>query len=311
MSWKFNGKTYRNLEEQVLENQNKSIKNEEDIKELKKGAIWRSGSGDYSIQQPSPWPASAEGAISFSANYKTVAKGDYSASFGNESLASGNMSFASGMRTEAAGIYSHAEGSISKASGKGAHAEGFDTIASGQYAHSEGYITEAFSEEASTRGMDTSAGCKGYYVWKLDATNRTITLAKNIFEASETASTPNAFSIDYSVGDKITFDCDYEYVDCSTITSISNNVITVDQVPVAYTNGSVPYSQWSTKSTLFVNNIIRCSAKPKTGLADAGWTAYAEGVSSNSYGYAAHAEGTNNIAKGANAHVGGAENMAG
>lgn len=311
MAWNFKGKTYRNLEEQVLENQNKSIKNEEDIKELKKGSLWRVGSGNYSIQQHSPWPASAEGDISFSVNYKTLAKGDYSASFGYESSALGNYSFASGAHTQAKGKSSHAEGMLTMASGEGSHSEGLSTIASGTYAHSEGRDTEAFSDESSTRGMETSAGCKGYYVWKLDATNKTITLARNIFEAQDTATTPNAFSIGYSVGDKITFDCDYEYVDCSTITLISNNVITVDQVPVAYTNGSVPYSQWSTKSTLFVNNVIRCLSKPRTGLADVGWTAYAEGVSSNSYGYAAHAEGTNNIAKGANAHVEGAENIAG
>jgi hypothetical protein len=35
MAWKFGNKVYRNLEEQVLENQKKSIKNEKDIDQLK------------------------------------------------------------------------------------------------------------------------------------------------------------------------------------------------------------------------------------------------------------------------------------
>jgi hypothetical protein len=35
MAWKYKGKTYRNLEEQVLENQKKTIKNEKDIKAIK------------------------------------------------------------------------------------------------------------------------------------------------------------------------------------------------------------------------------------------------------------------------------------
>lgn len=68
----FKGKTYRNLEAQVLENQKKSIKNEEDIKEIKEGGVgnWESGSGENSIQQKG---STAEGTNSLATNDLTFA----------------------------------------------------------------------------------------------------------------------------------------------------------------------------------------------------------------------------------------------
>lgn len=66
------GKTYRNLEAQVLENQKKSIKNEQEITEIKQGGVgnWESGEGLYGIQQVG---TTSKGPSSLSTNISTFA----------------------------------------------------------------------------------------------------------------------------------------------------------------------------------------------------------------------------------------------
>lgn len=160
-------------------------------------------------------------------------------------------------------------------------------------------------------GTQNVSGSKGYYVWKLDPTNLTITLVRTEGEAQNTEVEPAAFETGYAVRDKITLNCDYEYIDCSMITEISGNVIKVDSLPPYYSeNNGTNYNQWSDKDTLFVNNTIYCTDKPEAGLTDVGICAYSEGVSNQSIGWASHAEGSRNIAKGANSHAEGAENSA-
>ena len=155
------------------------------------------------------------------------------------------------------------------------------------------------------------SGCKGYYVWKLDAKNLTIILAATEEEAQNTEDVPAPFTIGYAVDDKISLNCNYEYVDCSTITEIIDNAFRVDSLPPYYLeNDATNYSKWSDKDTLFVNNTIYCTDKPNVGLADVGIGSHSEGVSNKSIGYGAHAEGSRNIAKGANSHTEGAENSA-
>lgn len=72
MAWKFNGKTYRNLEEQVLENQKKSLKNEKEIAKIKQSGVgnWESGEGLYGIQQIG---TTSKGPSSLSTNIATFA----------------------------------------------------------------------------------------------------------------------------------------------------------------------------------------------------------------------------------------------
>ena len=74
MAWNFKGKTYRNLEEQVLENQKKSIANEKAIEEIKDAGVV--GVISPSVGTPSGAMKNTLGAYgddSLAVNYKTAA----------------------------------------------------------------------------------------------------------------------------------------------------------------------------------------------------------------------------------------------
>ncbi len=95
--------------------------------------------------------------------------GDYSAAFGNSTLASGSASFASGDNTKALGEASFATGKDTVASGVASFASGEGSVASGDYSFAAGKDTVASgvasfaSGEGSVASGDYSFAA-GYYV---------------------------------------------------------------------------------------------------------------------------------------------------
>ncbi len=106
------------------------------------GAQWDDANiGDYSAAFGNSTIAS--GTASFAAGEHTVASGEASFASGYNTTASGNSSFASGYNTIASGASSFASGKDTVASGEVSFASGEGTIASGDYSFAAGYHVTA------------------------------------------------------------------------------------------------------------------------------------------------------------------------
>ena len=144
----------------------------------------------------------------------------------------------------------------------------------------------AINEASVAIGKNTFVGQKAYkYTNTGDVTNQlTLTSVNGL-----------------SVGDIVSIVNKSKYPDCSTITEINGNTITLDSLPF---NNIVP------DLTDFDDYLIYVSEKPNVGDVELAIAAHAEGVGTKAQNYTAHAEGRDTQALGEYSHAEGRETIA-
>ena len=126
-----------------------------------------------------------------------------------------------------------------------------------------GETAEAISEGSVAFGADSFSGARGYYYSSINFTDKKITLS---ISQSELVPPTN---LTWAVGDKVSITNDEKYVECSTITSISGNVITVD---------SLPFTSIVELDELGAEDYgILVPEKPEEGEVEFGWYSYSFG----------------------------------
>lgn len=171
-------------------------------------------------------------------------------------------------------------------------------------------------QQLTQEGAENIVGCKGYYWQNVDIENRTITLSLSQTDEVETP----ASAIDWEVGDVISIhNCqkimdnegnvtdyiEYKYDACSTITTIEDNVITVD---------SLPSSSWDRFEDItdvhFTSYFVYVPAKPDSGEIDNGYAAVAFGESNQAVNWCTFSSGRQNKSIGEYSYTEGRSNIA-
>ena len=169
--------------------------------------------------------------------------------------------------------------------------------------------TKALSIGTIAIGANTSAGCRGFYYWSIDFTNKVITLSTNqkpinLGTRKWTDEAKTQLS-NLAVGDTISMVNSSHYVLCSKITAIDTNAgtITVDNIPFTEIKSQeAPTAQ---------DYAVICPSKPTVGTVELGFGAFSIGYENKATGIFAHAEGYKNLGAGNYSHVEGQENTAG
>ena len=216
-------------------------------------------------------------------------------------------------------------------------------VLSGEY---EGYSNKAISQVSVAVGAASTSGLKGWYydaitfddtnnVYKiyikyqnklangtgLTTSNNTTTQPKTISTSS--GSTNSSFKSGYEVGDVISLVNDKKYEDCSTITAINGNVLTVDKLPFAKSDmktsslaSIVGYEAIDEFSIYCIKRDFNDTLKTLTlskydkGDVDFGGGSLSEGVQTYAVNIGAHAEGAQTVAKGQYSHTEGIRTIA-
>jgi len=177
----------------------------------------------------------------------------------------------------------------------------------GNMSLSFGAGTKALSSGTVAMGANTSAGCKGFYYWSIDFTNRVITLSTNQKPLGTREWTDEAKTQlrNWAKDDIISIVNNNKYVMCSKITAIDTNAgtITVDSLPFTEIKNLT--------SPSFDDYSIVCPAKPTIGIVNLGLGAFAIGLENKAVGSFSHVEGRNNTGAGDYSHVEGRNNIAG
>lgn len=216
-------------------------------------------------------------------------------------------------------------------------------ILDGEY---EGYSNKAISQVSVAVGAASTSGLKGWYydaitfddtnkVYKIyikyqnkiangtgiTTTNNTTTQPKLISTSS--GSTNSSFKSGYAVGDVISLVNDKKYEDCSTITAINGNVLTVDKLPFTKEDMKTSsmasvigyeapdeFSIYCIKREFNDNTNLLTLSKYDNGDVDFGGGSLSEGVQTYAVNIGAHAEGAQTVAKGQYSHAEGIRTIA-
>lgn len=178
-----------------------------------------------------------------------------------------------------------------------------------------GYSNKAISQTSMAIGAATTAGLKGWYYSAIDFANKTITLSDKptyilvggiLLNGGWSSGKPNI-----KRDDVISLVNNSKYDFCSKVTTINDNVITVDSLPfteLVKDNGAsvaVLAGQFSDGYSIYIPE------RPDAGLIDFGGGAFSEGSLSKATNIAAHAEGLETHAYGHYSHTEGRDTMAG
>ena len=150
----------------------------------------------------------------------------------------------------------------------------------------------AISENVTSFGTGNIGGLKGYYWSAINLSAKTITLA-----SAHTGGTP--VNCEYAVGDVISIVNGAKYNNCSRITAISSNIVTVD---------SFPFTKIESETPAFDNYCIYCNAKPTIGTADLGKNAVVFGDNNKSGNRSSFVAGRDNAGVGQYAFAAGRGN---
>lgn len=180
--------------------------------------------------------------------------------------------------------------------------------------------------ENSVQVLGNTTGLKGFYWTNIDLSTNKITLDTALYYRKQIGTNSKgepiySSEIDYSikpdgikfgkhtddleipweVGDVISIHNDVKYNDCSTITAIEGNVITVDKLPFS----TLVYELDVTDNAVFILE------KPTTGLVDLGMGAVAFGEGNESTNYMTFSAGWHNKTRGQYGTTFGKENTTG
>ena len=150
----------------------------------------------------------------------------------------------------------------------------------------------SISENAVSFGANNKGGLKGYYWSAINLSAKTITLA-----TAHTGGSP--VTCGYAVGDVISIVNDTKYNNCSRITAIAGNVITVD---------SFPFTAISADEEAFDTYCIYCNKKPTIGTADLGKNAVVFGDNNKSGNRSSFVAGRDNASVGQYGFAAGRQN---
>ena len=135
----------------------------------------------------------------------------------------------------------------------------------------------AISENVCSFGTNNMAGLRGYYWTSIDFSKKTIACA--------TSHSGNPEPCQYAVGDVISIVNGVKYNDCSKITAISTNSVTVDKFP---------FTSVVSETAAFDNYCIYCNKKPTVGSADLGKNAITFGDGNSAGNRSSFAAGRDN-----------------
>lgn len=149
----------------------------------------------------------------------------------------------------------------------------------------------AISENVCSFGTNNKGGLKGYYWASIDFSKKTIACA--------TSHSGFPQPCQYAVGDIISIVNGVKYNDCSKITAISTNTVTVDKLP---------FTSVVTETVAFDNYCIYCNKKPTVGSADLGKNAITFGDGNSAGNRSSFAAGRDNSVVGQYGFAAGREN---
>ncbi len=145
----------------------------------------------------------------------------------------------------------------------------------------------AIGKGASAFGLESVAGVLGYYFTNIDFDTNIITLSKE-----QGVAPTESFEIGYKVGDVISIKNDREYVDCSTITNVNDNLCTI-------TVDNLPFTSMYVKEKPAINdNAIYVALKPAEGGVPITEASFASGKGCRALGALSRATGYNTLATG-------------
>ena len=217
---------------------------------------------------------------------------------------------------EATGDYSIAGGTNDKTLVNSLVGSSLSSLASLDVAKAKGPMSLAFGVQSTALtagtvaiGADTTAGCKGFYFWSIDFTNKVLTLSTNqkplIGGTKSWTSAAQTELAKWAVGDTVTIVNSKKYTACSKITAIdaTAGTITVDTLPFTEIQ-SVSVSSFDDFSVISMEHY-------NSGAVDLGLGAFALGLQNKAIGSFSHAEGFNNQTLGDFGHTEGRDGKAG
>ena len=213
----------------------------------------------------------------------------------------------------ASGDYSIAGGTTDKEFIEGVVGETLSSIANLNKAEAQGALSIALgadniaqSSGSIALGYNNISGAKGYYFDDIDFENKTITLSTTR-RASTLIKPSYPLLVDWKVGDRLFIINDDRFF--LTITNVSGNIITVEELPFTEINYSTTLSvyTYSKPNDRTVVNIDQ----PKTGEVVLGWGAIGIGTYNNTMGSNSYAVGYKNTVAGDFGAAFGQENTVG
>ena len=141
---------------------------------------------------------------------------------------------------------------------------------------------QVISENVSSFGTNNFTGLKGYYWSDIDFNAKKIQISKSHTDTTE-------ITCKYQVGDVISIVNKFRYENCSTITAVDINTVTVD---------SLPFSSIENTTADYSDYVIYCPEKPDIGEVDLGKNAIAFGEENSASNRSVLVAGRQNKASG-------------
>ena len=141
---------------------------------------------------------------------------------------------------------------------------------------------QVISENVSSFGTNNFTGLKGYYWSDIDFNAKKIQISKSHTDTTE-------ITCKYQVGDVISIVNKFRYENCSTITAVDINTVTVD---------SLPFSSIENTTADYSDYVIYCPEKPDIGEVDLGKNAIVFGEENSASNRSVLVAGRQNKASG-------------
>jgi hypothetical protein len=239
---------------------------------------------DSSGSTASVWTAGTGSNSAVLSGSNGTASGNYSISYGFESVATGTTSHAGGYQVKAYGDF-------------GAHAEGFDTTAEGPYTHAEGRQTRAIAQGAHAEGSTT------YAIGTHSHAEGASTTASGSNSHSEGESTIASGESSHAEGFFTTASGNYSHAEGSV--SIASNDASHAEGSGTTASGLYSHAEnYNTKALGYASH-----AEGNNTWASSNYS-HAEGENTTASNWGSHAEGYGGHASGSYSHVEGANSQA-
>ena len=141
---------------------------------------------------------------------------------------------------------------------------------------------QVISENVSSFGTNNFTGLKGYYWSDINFNAKKIQISKSHTDTTE-------ITCKYQVGDVISIVNKFRYENCSTITAVDINTVTVD---------SLPFSSIESTTADYSDYVIYCPEKPDIGEVDLGKNVIAFGEENSASNRSVLVAGRQNKASG-------------
>lgn len=148
----------------------------------------------------------------------------------------------------------------------------------------KGFALERGASPKSIQTSDSSiAGIKGYYWTDINLTDKTVTLSR----IQKTTDDDLVLKEEDWIGQLITIHNDSKYIDCSKVTAVAGNTLTVDKFPFKSVEKLSNHSH-------ITDGAVFMLAKPDVGECDFGQYSFSVGDNNEAINYAAFSAGRDN-----------------